>query len=73
MAVYKIAVLDDDETWNTAIERFFRKHGFEVKTFTRISDFLNEAQQFDLALIDFYLSSSQEATSDLNRYAVSVS
>lgn len=68
--MYKIAVLDDDETWNTAVQRYFGRQGFDVKTFTSASEFLVEAQQFNLALIDFYLSSRQEATSDLNGYAI---
>ncbi|UBF27853.1 response regulator [Kovacikia minuta CCNUW1] len=68
--MYKIAVLDDDETWNVAAKRFFSRQGFEVKTFTSPSDFLAEAEQFNLALIDFYLSSSREAPSDLNGYAI---
>jgi DNA-binding response OmpR family regulator len=68
--VYKIAVLDDDETWNTAVKRYFGKKGFDVKTFISASEFLAEAQQFNLALIDFYLSSRQETSSDLNGYAI---
>ncbi|MGA7933636.1 MAG: response regulator [Kovacikia sp.] len=67
--MYKIAVLDDDETWNIAVTRFFSRQGFQVKSFTNASEFLAEAQEFDLALIDFYLSFPQEvssAPSDLN-------
>jgi DNA-binding response OmpR family regulator len=68
--VYKIAVLDDDQSWNVAVKRFFSRHGFEVKTYENPADFMNEAQQYDLALIDFYLSSSPDAINDLNGYAI---
>lgn len=68
--MYKVAVLDDDQTWNFAIKRFFSKHGFEVNTYENASDFIGEAQNYDLALIDFYLSSSSESTGDLNGYAI---
>jgi DNA-binding response OmpR family regulator len=68
--VYKIAVLDDDRAWNVAVKRFFTRHGFQVETYENPSDFLNEAQNYDLALIDFYLSSSPDAVNDLNGYAI---
>ncbi len=70
MAEHKIAVLDDDRTWNNAVKRFFSKHGFNVQTYENAADFLNEAQNYDLALIDFYLSSSSETVNDLNGYAI---
>ena len=68
--MYKIALLDDDPTWNTAINRFFSKHGFTVETFTEPSSFIAQAPEYDLALIDFYLSSQVGSSSDLNGYAI---
>jgi DNA-binding response OmpR family regulator len=68
--VYKIAVLDDDKTWNTAIKRFLSRHGFDVQLFQTVAEFLQEAQYCDLALIDFYLSANPDALHDMNGYAL---
>ena len=53
----KIAVLDDDEHWCLAIQRFFRTH-FDVTTFTETPSFLNAVlnaavHPYDLVIIDF--------------------
>ncbi|MBD2042189.1 response regulator [Microcoleus sp. FACHB-672] len=50
--MYKVAVLDDDEYWCLAIQRYFRKE-FEVSIFLEVENFLNKASQFDLAIVDF--------------------
>lgn len=68
--MYKIAVVDDDGAWNAAVKRFFSRHGYDVHTFTDPRLFLTEATKFDIALIDFYLSSSRATISDLNGYAL---
>ena len=68
--MYKIALLDDDPTWNTAITRFFTRNGFEVKAFTDPIPFLEQASEYDLALIDFYLSSHPGIPADLNGYGI---
>lgn len=49
-----IAVLDDDEYWCLAIQRFFR-NDFNVLTFRDPYYFLNQLDHFDLAIVDFSL------------------
>lgn len=39
----KIAVVDDDELWGLAVQRFFRTD-FEVSIFTKASTFLHKAE-----------------------------
>ncbi len=72
--MYKIALLDDDPIWNGAVTRFFTKHGFEIQAFTDVDDFLSQASNYDLALIDFYLTSnshtSSETNADVNGYVI---
>lgn len=49
----KIAVLDDDERWCLAIQRFFRA-SFDVTTFTDTQSFWQSAlETYDLVIIDF--------------------
>lgn len=50
--MYKVAVLDDDEYWCLAIQRYFRKE-FEVSIFLDVENFLSKASEFDLAIVDF--------------------
>lgn len=50
--MYKIAVLDDDEYWCLAIQRYFRKE-FDVSIFLDVENFLSKASEFDLAIVDF--------------------
>ena len=50
--MYKIAVIDDDELWSLAIQRFFRKD-FEVSVFRQVSSFLRESCNYDLVIVDF--------------------
>ncbi|MBW4470030.1 MAG: response regulator [Stenomitos rutilans HA7619-LM2] len=55
-AMPKVAVLDDDERWCIAIQRFFRA-SFEVTTFTDAQSFLNSAlESYDLVIIDFTIA-----------------
>lgn len=51
--MYKIAVVDDNETWCFVIHRFLQEKNFAVTSFNNAHDFLTEAGKFDLALIDF--------------------
>lgn len=51
--MYKIAVIDDNEAWCFIVATFLREQGFEVSTYSDSSAFLQDAEQFDLALIDF--------------------
>lgn len=55
----KVAVLDDDERWCLAIQRFFRA-SFDVTTFTEASSFLNSAlETYDVVIIDFTIAPHQ--------------
>ncbi|WP_428359369.1 response regulator [Leptodesmis sp.] len=51
--MYRIAVVDDNETWCFVIQRFLQEKNFTVSTFNNAHEFLAESQKFDLALIDF--------------------
>lgn len=50
--MYNIAVLDDDEHWSLAVQRFFR-NDFEVAIFTIASRLLREVESYDLVIVDF--------------------
>lgn len=56
--MHKIAVLDDDENWCFAIQRYFKRE-FAVTSFRGISSFLRDIQQFDLVIVDFSLPNSR--------------
>ena len=49
----RIAVIDDNEAWCFIVADFFCQQGFEVSTFSNSYEFLEAAEQFDLALVDF--------------------
>mgnify|MGYP002777004010 CR=1 FL=1 len=51
--MYRIAIVDDNETWCFVLANFLRHEGFTVETFVDAREFLAVAEQFDLALIDF--------------------
>jgi len=51
--VYRIAIVDDNETWCFALKAALQHHGFDVSAFTDAYEFLKFAQHFDLALVDF--------------------
>ncbi|HIK19021.1 MAG TPA: response regulator [Leptolyngbyaceae cyanobacterium M33_DOE_097] len=51
--MYRIAIVDDNETWCYTLKAVLQHHSFNVSTFTDAYEFLNVAWQFDLALIDF--------------------
>lgn len=55
--MYKVAVVDDNETWCFVIHRFLQQKNFTVSTFNNAQEFLSEACKFDLALIDFSIPS----------------
>lgn len=56
-AMYSIAIVDDNEAWGLALGIFLRQHGFSVSAFSNPEAFLRQAQEFDLALIDFSIPS----------------
>jgi CheY-like chemotaxis protein len=51
--MYRIAVVDDNEAWCFVIVNLFQQEGFTVSTFTDADAFIREAEQFDIALVDF--------------------
>jgi CheY-like chemotaxis protein len=51
--MYRIAVVDDNQSWCYVLELRLQQEGYAVSSFTNVQDFLREAEQFDLALIDF--------------------
>ena len=57
LSMYKIAVIDDNETWCFVIAHLLHKHGYSVSTFTDANSFLQKACCFDLALVDFSIPS----------------
>ena len=55
--MYKIAVIDDNETWCFVIAHLLHQRGYSVDTFTDANSFLHRASYFDLALVDFSIPS----------------
>ncbi|WP_421657064.1 response regulator [Leptothermofonsia sp. ETS-13] len=51
--MYRIAVVDDNEAWCFVIDNLFQQEDFIVSTFTDAAAFIREAEQFDIALVDF--------------------
>jgi len=51
--MYQIAIVDDNESWCFILATRLRQHQYAVSTFTDTDLFLRQADQFDLALIDF--------------------
>lgn len=54
----KIAILDDDEHWCFAVQRFFRST-FEVSIFHAANDLMPKASQYDLIIVDFSIPPTQ--------------
>jgi CheY-like chemotaxis protein len=50
--MYRIGVVDDDELYGLAIQRFFSRE-FEVSFFPKISSFLQEPCSYDLVIVDY--------------------
>jgi CheY-like chemotaxis protein len=55
--MYKIAVIDDNESWCFVMAHLLHQHGYAVSTFTDPASFLAQASCFDLALVDFSIPS----------------
>lgn len=51
--MYRIAIVDDNETWCFVLALRLQQHGYAVSTFTDAQAFLREVSRFDLVLIDF--------------------
>src|SRR5919199_403876 len=56
--MYKIAVVDDDESWCFAIKSFFQK-SFEITTFKQVPYSLHELVDYDLLIVDYSMSSTE--------------
>lgn len=54
--MYRVAVLDDDENWLFAIKRYLRGE-FEVTTFNHVYSFIEQADRYDLLILDLCLPS----------------
>lgn len=65
--MHKIAVIDDDEYWGLAIQRFLR-NDFEVKVFTSGRTFFKNAEEFDLVIVDFTILPSGKFENIVNGY-----
>lgn len=61
----KIAVLDDDERWGFAVQRYLRSH-FEVAVYTDIRGLMRSQQSFDLIIVDFTLLPTHEFETIVN-------
>lgn len=55
--MYSIAIVDDNEAWGFTLGFALRQRGFSVSSFSHPEAFLRQAQEFDLALVDFSIPS----------------
>lgn len=55
--MYRLAIIDDNETWCFVLALQLQQQGYDVSTFTEVPAFLSEANQFDLVLVDFSMPS----------------
>jgi CheY-like chemotaxis protein len=53
--MYRIAIVDDNETWCFVLALRLQQQGYAVSTFTDTQAFLREADQFDLVLVDYLI------------------
>jgi CheY-like chemotaxis protein len=51
--MYRIAIVDDNETWCFVLALRLQQHGYAVSTFTDTHAFLREMDRFDVVLVDF--------------------
>jgi CheY-like chemotaxis protein len=56
-AMYRTAIVDDNEAWLFTLENFLQQQGFAVTTFSDAHSFMKVADQFDIALVDFSMPS----------------
>lgn len=55
--MYRIAIVDDNETWCFVLALRLQQLGYSVSTFTNAQAFLDASAQFDLVLVDFSMPS----------------
>jgi CheY-like chemotaxis protein len=53
----RLAIVDDNESWCFILAFRLRQQGYAVSTFTNSNSFLSQAEQFDLAIVDFSMPS----------------
>jgi CheY-like chemotaxis protein len=53
--MYRIAIVDDNETWCFVLALRLQQQGYAVSTFTDTQTFLRKADQFDLVLVDYLI------------------
>lgn len=53
--MYRLAIVDDNETWCFILALRLQQQGYTVSTFTDVSAFLRNAEQFDLVMVDFLM------------------
>lgn len=51
--MYRLAIVDDNQSWCFVLKLRLQQEGYTVSIFNNVQAFLREAEQFDLALIDF--------------------
>jgi CheY-like chemotaxis protein len=51
--MYRLAIVDDNETWCFVLALRLQQQGYAVSTFTNAQAFLPKVDQFDLVLVDF--------------------
>ncbi|PSB19826.1 hypothetical protein C7B61_06770 [filamentous cyanobacterium CCP1] len=51
--MYRLAIVDDNQSWCFVLKLRLQQEGYAVTAFNNAQAFLREAEQFDLALIDF--------------------
>jgi len=51
--MYRLAIVDDNETWCFVLALRLQQQGYAVSTYTSGHAFLQEADGFDLVLVDF--------------------
>ncbi len=58
----RLAIVDDNPSWCFVLGVQLRQKGYTVSSFTEPNAFLQQANQFDLALIDFSIPSRRYET-----------
>lgn len=55
--MYRLAIIDDNESWCFLLALRLQQQGYAVFTFTNVQAFLRQVEQFDLVLVDFSMPS----------------
>ncbi|GAB4376188.1 MAG: hypothetical protein Kow00121_22860 [Elainellaceae cyanobacterium] len=60
--MYRLAIVDDNESWCFVLALWLEQQGYTVSTFTNAHTFLEEVDRFDLVLVDFSLPAPRYRT-----------